>query len=883
MKAGAPFSGQFFGVSPALLAIAATTLAAVAVSVYCLLSGVVILFQNLFYIPIIIACLYYSMKGFAFSVALSFVYLLLIVMLSGKPVVILEAAVRVLIFAVVAGTTVYLSMRRQRVERELVVHRDMLEVRIAERTAELVEANEQARTIIERGRRNEEALALNVQRMEALRKFSQMSGAPLQEITDFALEQAVLLTQSRIGYLAFLNADESVLTMHAWSKTAMAECAIQDKPIVYPVVNTGLWGEAVRRRKAVITNDYSAANPMKKGIPQGHVSLKRHMNVPVFDGSRIVIVAGVGNKDGEYDEGDVRQLTLLMEGMWGMLERRRTEEALRESEDRYRGLLSGSPDMLIFTDMDGRIRTVNGAWEKAHGQPEEAVVGKRAAEFAVPEDRPRGEEHIREIVEGRNTGPREYRCLGADGRMLDIEVNGEVIRNAAGQASGLLFIDRDISKRRERDRRDVLMREVLDCINKAEMSVDLIRSILSMIKAHSGFDAVGIRLRSGDDFPYFAQDGFSNEFLLKENSLAVRDRKGDVCRDENGNVLLECTCGLVIEGKADPANALFTRGGSAWTANSKPLLGIPIDQDPRLHPRNTCIHHGYSSIGIVPLRAGDTIVGILQLNDRREGRLDEDAVGFYEGLGNSIGIALTRKRIEEDLGRRTRQLETANQELESFSYSVAHDLRAPLRAIDGFSQAVQEDYAGKLDEDGKDSLRRIRAASQKMGALIDGLLKLSRITRAELRTGEVDLSAMASSVIDSLREQEPRREVEVSVDPGLRAQADPELMRAVMGNLLGNAWKFTRKVIPARIEVGVAQEGNEKAYFVRDNGAGFDQDHADKLFGAFQRLHSGEEFEGTGIGLATVRRIISRHGGRIWAESRPGAGATFHFTLQGGS
>jgi len=185
-------------------------------------------------------------------------------------------------------------------------------------------------------KRAEESNALNSQRIQTLLQLNQMQDATLQEITDYVLEEAVRLTQSTIGYLAFLNEDESVLTMHSWSKSAMAQCAIQDKPIIYPVATTGLWGEAVRQRRPVYTNDYAAANPLKKGYPQGHVAVKRHMNVPVFEGSRIVIVAGVGNKNGKYDESDASQLTLIMESMWRMLERMRTEDKLKRSEEQYR-------------------------------------------------------------------------------------------------------------------------------------------------------------------------------------------------------------------------------------------------------------------------------------------------------------------------------------------------------------------------------------------------------------------------------------------------------------------------------------------------------------------------------------------------------------------
>ena len=235
--------------------------------------------------------------------------------------------------------------------------------------------------------------------------------------------------------------------------------------------------------------------------------------------------------------------------------------------------------------------------------------------------------------------------------------------------------------------------------------------------------------------------------------------------------------------------------------------------------------------------------------------------------------------LEQKVAERTVQLEAANKELEAFSYSVSHDLRAPLRGIDGFSLALMEDYADRLDAQGQDYLRRIRAATQRMARLIDDLLNLSRITRGELRRETADLSALASSVAEQLRKTYTERQVEFRIAQGVRAQGDPQLLRIALENLLGNAWKFTGKTADAVVEFGVTEGDGGPAYFVRDNGAGFDVAYAGKLFGAFQRLHDVREFEGTGIGLATVQRIVRRHGGRVWAEGEPGRGATFYFTL----
>jgi len=232
-----------------------------------------------------------------------------------------------------------------------------------------------------------------------------------------------------------------------------------------------------------------------------------------------------------------------------------------------------------------------------------------------------------------------------------------------------------------------------------------------------------------------------------------------------------------------------------------------------------------------------------------------------------------------ELEKRAAELQAANSELDAFAYSVSHDLRAPLRSIDGFSQVLLEDYATRLDDAGRDSLQRVRAASQRMATLIDDLLKLARVTRAEMRTERVDLSTMAREIVADIQRAAPERAVDFVIAPGIEAQGDARLLRVVLDNLLRNGWKYTGKQAQPRVEFTAKQENGGRVFVIKDNGAGFDMRYADKLFGVFQRLHSAAEFEGTGVGLATVRRIINRHGGRIWAESAINKGASFYFTL----
>jgi len=299
------------------------------------------------------------------------------------------------------------------------------------------------------------------------------------------------------------------------------------------------------------------------------------------------------------------------------------------------------------------------------------------------------------------------------------------------------------------------------------------------------------------------------------------------------------------------------------------------------------------------LALADLARGVADRNDYslRSGIRRDDEIGVLaSGFDAMLGAIEARRRerdeaeealrqahagMEAKVRERTAELRLANSELEAFTYSASHDLRAPLRRIDGFSSLLEEDFAGQLPAEGKEHLGRIRAGCRQMAQVIDSLLKLSRVMRQELDCREVDLSALAGEIMAGLRDTEPLRKVEFRAEPGLKAEGDKVLLGEVMENLLNNAWKFTGRTAAAVIEFGSLPRDGETVYFVRDNGKGFDMKYAGKLFQPFQRLHSPADFQGTGIGLTTVQRIIERHGGRIWAESAEDKGAAFYFTLRG--
>jgi signal transduction histidine kinase len=339
--------------------------------------------------------------------------------------------------------------------------------------------------------------------------------------------------------------------------------------------------------------------------------------------------------------------------------------------------------------------------------------------------------------------------------------------------------------------------------------------------------------------------------------------------DARGNPIFEA---LRTRG-AGTLRARLTSAGSALvsgfvTERQPPLLvAVSLDEAEVLAEWRREAINSITAFGVVLLIFGMVLRLLFRQIDARSLAQQRAAAS-----DTSLRVAEARASLADELKRR-------NEELEAFSYSVSHDLRSPLRGIDGFTKMLLDDYSDVLDATARGYLDRVRAACQRMSELIEGLLELSRVSSSTLLRQRVDLSDMAHGVVDDLRTREPNRHVDIVIQEGVQLEADGKMMRSVLENLLGNAWKFTAKTPDPRIEFRTEQQGAELAYVIRDNGAGFDMTYHAQLFKPFQRLHAQRDFSGTGIGLATVRRIIERHGGRIDAEARPGHGATFSFTI----
>jgi PAS domain S-box-containing protein len=340
-----------------------------------------------------------------------------------------------------------------------------------------------------------------------------------------------------------------------------------------------------------------------------------------------------------------------------------------------------------------------------------------------------------------------------------------------------------------------------------------------------------------------------------------------------------------------------------WSiANQRARIALDVGKD-AVHFRNPLLPESRSELSLPLITHGQTL-GALTIQSAEEAAFSQEDIETFQTMADQLANAILnarlygqlekeldeRKRAEEEVRQlnaeleervqsRTQDLQAANREMEAFSYSVSHDLRAPLRAIDGYSRILMDDFHPSLSDNGVDYLQKIRWASTQMAQLIDDMLRLSRINRAEMRFYPVNLSVLVQSVVNELHNLEPGRVVCVEITPDLKTQGDERLLRVAIENLMSNAWKFTGKTAQAKIEVGRIKTGDKETFYIRDNGVGFDMAYADKLFGAFQRLHSSEEFPGTGIGLAIVQRVIHKHGGQIWAEAEKNKGATFYFTL----
>jgi len=561
-------------------------------------------------------------------------------------------------------------------------------------------------------------------------------------------------------------------------------------------------------------------------------------------------------------------------------DRKVAEEKLKRSEhdlsEAERVGKTGSWNYEVGTDSGSWSANMYRIFDVDPEMSTELVFNHFVENIVHPDDR----EHLLSVFADALSGKRpyelEYRILKKDGSIINIYSIAETLRDENGKGIRMIGKVEDITERKKAEDEIVRLSRVYMVLSNVNKAIVHTREKLDL------FDKI-CRIAVEDGNFLMSWFGMVNPQTNKVDVVASYG-KSDGYLD---NLSIDLGDEVLSSG---PTGRSIIEGETVYCND------IAIDKS--MFPwREKAMERGYQSSIALPLKISGKVTGTLTLYSDEVSYFNDMEIDLLDKLAMDISYALEfldveaerkhseeeilmlNKTLEQRVIERTAQLENANKELESFSYSVSHDLRSPLRGIDGFSLALLEDYHDKLDETGRDYIDRIRTATLKMDRLIDSLLRLSRISRIEMNFEEVNLSFIVQEIANSLTETDSSRNVSFLIPENIITSGDPNLLKIVFENLLSNAWKFTSRNDTTVIEFGTFRENSKTVYFIRDNGVGFDMKYVDKLFSAFQRLHSEKEYPGVGVGLSTVQRIIRRHHGDIWAKSQLNEGTTFYFTL----
>jgi PAS domain S-box-containing protein len=562
-------------------------------------------------------------------------------------------------------------------------------------------------------------------------------------------------------------------------------------------------------------------------------------------------------------------------------EQKEAEKALRQSEERFQAMFRYAPMGAAVLDMDGTLLLSNLALQKMVGYSGEELSRMKFMEFTHPADIDVDWKLFKGLVEGkRDHYSLEKRYYHKDGHLVWGSLGVSIIRDIKGNPNLVIEMVQDVTEQKETQNEIQRLLEIQIATSELALAVGRTRNpevVHRTIYEHISqlMDVQSLIITYYDNDKKLITAGY---MIHKNKEVDVSDFPPIPLESEDfeaQSIAIRTKKPFYVSNQAE----VLRKTTSRYSVHEDGA----VTEKEKLSVKSTVY---------VPMLWGGEVLGLLQVQSHEIDAYNQEDIDVLSSLANVAALSIKNafffdelrilnEELETRVVERTRELENANRELEAFAYSVSHDLRAPLRSINGFSNALSEDYKDILDDTATDYLDRISSSAIRMDQLIKDLLQLSRITRTEMKKSKVNLSNIVEKAVVAIRERYPEHKVSIKISEGLTALCDERLLYLVLENLLDNAWKFTRKKKAAKIEFGRIQTEDEGIYFVKDNGAGFDMKYADKLFGAFQRLHKTEDYKGTGIGLATIRRIINRHGGRVWAEGKVDKGAIFYFTLPG--
>ena len=562
-------------------------------------------------------------------------------------------------------------------------------------------------------------------------------------------------------------------------------------------------------------------------------------------------------------------------------EHQHAEQKLRAGEEQHRAILQSAMDGFWLIDTEGQLLEVNETYCRMSGYSERELLTKRVSDLDC-HDPPTATVARNQTIIAQGQVRFESRHRRKDGSVMDVEVS---IQHKSADGGRYVAFIRDITERKQAETYREMSGEILRILLQPGEFREAIQRVLTVVKTRTGADAVGIRLQDGDDFPYFGQVGFSPEFLQTENSLVTRAADGELCRDPDGNPCLECACGLVIAGRTEPANPLFTTGGSCWLNDSAVLSALPPAKDSRCRPRDQCVQHGYASLALIPIRSQSRIVGLIQLNDRRKGCFSLDTVAHLEGIAAHLGEALSRLQAEAELRTALAAAETAARVKGEFLSVMSHELRTPLNGVLGFAELLS---FTTLDDDQQDSVRMIRSSGDHLLAVVNDILDFASLEKGTLALQglPVTVAALVTSACLAARKSAVDKGLEFhcEVAPDVPEQliGDERRLRQILINLLGNAVKFTvRGSVVLRLARRSDSDRETLEFAVEDTGIGISPATLGFLFRPFSQGNTGSSraFQGTGLGLAISQRLAEAMGSSITVASAPGRGSTFSFRL----